>query len=248
MSTEDLERTPSRRRRRTHEASTAEVLATARRVLAERGVDGLTLSAVARELDVVPSALYRYVGSRDELIATLLGDAYTDLADAVERAAASTPDPVRGMVAAADAWRAWAHRFPGEFVLVFGPPVAGVQGGDTDGGDAVHDAGKRTCTAFAGLVRAVRVPERVTAGVGFPAGSLSGELAGMAREFCGDDDPQIGALFVLGWMRIQGHLMAEMFGNPPATEMDAGLFDLMLFGMLVDAGTDVDRARAALQR
>lgn len=47
-------------------------------------------------------------------------------------------------------------------------------------------------------------------------------------------------------MRIQG--TAETFGNPPASEPGAELFDMMLFGMLTEPGVDVERARAALNR
>ncbi len=235
-------RRPSRRRRRTHEASAAEIRATARRVLAAHGPDGLSLSAVARELDVVPSALYRYVAGRDELVNSLLGDAYTELADAVERAESSTPDPVDAMVAASAAWRDWALRSPAEFTLVFGPPVPGHH---TDA--AVVEAATRIGTAFTRLVRAVRVPGKVWPGVAPPAGPFADELAGVARAYGGADDPELGAMFVAGWLRIQGHLIAEVFGQPPLTgpELSRNLFGLMLTGLLVEAGVDVDRAREA---
>lgn len=235
-------RRPSRRRRRTHEASAAEIRATARRVLAAQGPDGLSLSAVARELDVVPSALYRYVGGRDELVNSLLGDAYTELADAVERAESSTPDPVDALVAASAAWRDWALRFRAEFTLVFGPPVPG-QFAEA----AIGEAATRMGSTFARLVRAVRVPGKVRPGVAPPAGPFADELAGIGETYGGSDDPELGAMFVAGWLRIQGHLTAEVFGQPPLTgpELSRNLFGLMLTGLLTEAGVDVDRAREA---
>ena len=52
------------------------------------------LRAITRELGMVSSSLYRYFASRDELLTALLVDAYTDLAGALESAAArpGTPD------------------------------------------------------------------------------------------------------------------------------------------------------------
>src|SRR3954466_7879335 len=56
-------------------------------------VDGpnLSLRAVARDLGVVSSAVYRYFASRDELLTALILDAYTALADAIETAEAAVP-------------------------------------------------------------------------------------------------------------------------------------------------------------
>src|SRR5665647_921109 len=57
-----------------------------RRLLAEKGVTGLSLREVAREMGLVSSALYRYFATRDELLTALILDAYNDLGAAVERA------------------------------------------------------------------------------------------------------------------------------------------------------------------
>jgi len=46
----------------------AQIMAAGRRELAEHGADGLSLRAVAREIGMVSSAVYRYVASRDELL------------------------------------------------------------------------------------------------------------------------------------------------------------------------------------
>lgn len=51
--------------------------------LAIRGAAALSLRAIARDLGMVSSGLYRYVGSRDDLLTRLTIDAYTSLAKAV---------------------------------------------------------------------------------------------------------------------------------------------------------------------
>ena len=66
---------------------TEEIKAAGRRQLAEVGAADLSLRAVARELGMVSSAVYRYVASRDDLLTLLLVDAYDALGQAVEDAA-----------------------------------------------------------------------------------------------------------------------------------------------------------------
>ena len=76
---------------RVREELTLQIIATARRHLATEGAAGLSLRAVARELGMASSAVYRYVASRDELLTLLIVDAYDALGEAVERAEAKVP-------------------------------------------------------------------------------------------------------------------------------------------------------------
>ena len=59
------------RKARRKELRSEHVLAVASRVFAVEGLEGLTLGRVARELDLVPAALYRYFASKDELVAAM---------------------------------------------------------------------------------------------------------------------------------------------------------------------------------
>lgn len=97
-----------------------------RRQLASVGAAGLSVRAIARELGMVSSAVYRYVSSRDALLTLLLVDAYSDLADAVGQARAETDGGWRADVAAiARAIRGWALEHPAEWALLYGTPVPG---------------------------------------------------------------------------------------------------------------------------
>ena len=73
-------------RRDSRERIEAQIVELGRRHLVEHGAAGLSLRAIARDLGMVSSAVYRYVSSRDELLTLLLVDAYSDLADSVARA------------------------------------------------------------------------------------------------------------------------------------------------------------------
>jgi AcrR family transcriptional regulator len=106
---------------------TSEIKAVARRHLESDGAN-LSLRAVARDMGMVSSAVYRYFASRDELLTALILDAYNDLGATVETADAAVSDraDLRGRwLAAARAIRGWALIKPAEYALLFGSPVPG---------------------------------------------------------------------------------------------------------------------------
>jgi AcrR family transcriptional regulator len=94
--------------------------------LAETGAGELSLRAIARELNLVSSAIYRYFASRDELITALIIDAYNDLADVLDEASR------RDQRTPADRWREtcsalrdWARGQSHRFGLIFGTSIPG---------------------------------------------------------------------------------------------------------------------------
>ncbi|TDD29777.1 TetR/AcrR family transcriptional regulator [Kribbella turkmenica] len=116
---------PSLRARVRSEMS-QEIKDVARRHLATDGAN-LSLRAVARDLDIVASALYRYFPSRDALLTALIIDAYDALADAATVAEAAVPrDDLRGRwLAVCRGVRSWALAHPAEYGLLYGAPVPG---------------------------------------------------------------------------------------------------------------------------
>ena len=116
-------------RQRARAELTREIKEAARRQLAETGAPQLSLRAVARELGLVSSALYRYFPSRDDLLTALIIDAYDSLGKAAEAAAAAngTAGPRSGWRAVCHAVRDWARQNPHEYALIYGSPVPGYQ-------------------------------------------------------------------------------------------------------------------------
>ena len=106
---------------------TAEIKTIARRQMAEDGPANLNLRAIARELGMVSSAIYRYFASRDDLLTALIVDAYDALGEAGETAdAAVAPREVRArFLAVAHAAYRWACEQPSQYLLLFGTPVPG---------------------------------------------------------------------------------------------------------------------------
>ena len=122
-----------------------EIKEEARRQLAASGADGLSLRAVAKELGMVSSALYRYYPSRDDLLTVLIIDAYDALGAAAEgaiapgQAAAGRAAPARDRwLAACHAIRDWARANPHEYALIYGSPVPGYRAPEATIGPAAR--------------------------------------------------------------------------------------------------------------
>lgn len=71
------------------------VLAAARELLSEHGIDGVTMRALASALDVAPNTLYSHVQGKTAVVDALLDD----LLSAVVDPGPHTPDPIAGVVA-----------------------------------------------------------------------------------------------------------------------------------------------------
>jgi AcrR family transcriptional regulator len=196
-------------RERARNELTREIKEEARRQLAAHGAQGLSLRAVARELGMVSSALYRYFPSRDELLTALIIDAYDALAAAAESASAGRPaaDARGRWRAACGAVRAWARAHPYEYALINGSPVPGYQAPQA---------------TVASAVRVARVLGGLLAGAS-PAGDepgspplppALGEQAAIVADAIGPEVP--GAVLVRGliaWTQLFGMISFELFGQ-----------------------------------
>ncbi len=98
-----------------------------RQHLARYGAAALSLRAVARDLGVVSSAVYRYVKSRDDLLTLLVVNGYDELGASVEAALADVPRAAHRdrFLTLGRAVRAWALAEPATYALLYGSPVPG---------------------------------------------------------------------------------------------------------------------------
>ena len=114
-------------RQRQHRQTMADILRIAHQQLATEGSAGLSLRAIARELGLVSSAIYRYVPSRDELLTLLIEESYTAFGDTVEAAEVRCrrEDLGRRWLTLGRAVRRWAVANPAEWALLYGSPVPG---------------------------------------------------------------------------------------------------------------------------
>jgi AcrR family transcriptional regulator len=116
-------RVPTRRERQ-REQTYADIVAASRELLAE-GAE-LSLRAVAGRMGLTAPALYRYVGSYQELVDLVAFEIDKSATEQMAETAAALPeDDVAGRLAVSAAtFRRWAHTQPREFSLVFANPIA----------------------------------------------------------------------------------------------------------------------------
>ena len=225
------------RRERLRQATVAEIKAVARAQMAAEGTGGVTLRAIAREMGLTAPALYRYFGSRDDLVTALVTDAYNALADAMEAAVEAVApgrhaDRVR---AAFRAFRGWALGQPTEFALIFGSPIPGYVAPE-----ATRPAGLRY-TDLLGRLLADAVadgaldPARIDVRVP-PA--LARQVGAFQRRRGGPALPAAVLAFGLGaWARVHGLVTLEVFGHlAPAIGDGTALFTQELEGIIAQSG------------
>ncbi len=188
---------------------TAAIKDEARKQLAEEGAAKLSLRAVARELGMASSALYRYFPSRDDLLTALIVDAYDAIGAVAERAAADRADtvpPVERWTAVACAVREWGLAHPHEYALIFGSPVPGY----TAPMDTVGPA-SRVGLVFIGIARAAS--EAGELAVPALAPELRRDADRMAAEFAPGVPPAAVAALVAAWAQVFGLISFELFGQ-----------------------------------
>jgi AcrR family transcriptional regulator len=184
---------------------TREIVDAARRHLAVDGAAGLSLRAVARELGMASSAVYRYFASRDELLTALIVDAYDAIGAAAEEAEAAVPrtDLRDRWRAACRAARDWALAHPHEYALVYGSPVPGYAAPEATIGPA----------ARVGMVLCRVIADGVTAGAVEPGpASADDVLEPDLAERLGLPSGT-AARAVLAWSSLFGAINFELFGH-----------------------------------
>ncbi|WP_405809002.1 TetR/AcrR family transcriptional regulator [Streptomyces sp. NBC_01520] len=189
---------------------TAAIKDEARKQLAAEGAAKLSLRAVARELGMVSSALYRYFPSRDDLLTALIVDAY-DAVGATAEAARATPAGSTGphparWTAVTCAVRDWALAHPHEYALIYGSPVPGY----TAPQDTVGPA-SRVGLVLIGLARDAYLTDGLAAPPPFP--ELRSEAERIAADIVPDLPPTVALALVAAWAQLFGLISFEVFGQ-----------------------------------
>ncbi|RKT03221.1 TetR family transcriptional regulator [Streptomyces sp. 3211.6] len=189
---------------------TAAIKDEARRRLAEEGAAKLSLRAVARELGMVSSALYRYFPSRDELLTALIIDAYDSVGAAAEAAGAAAlaagAAPRARWTAVCEAFRAWALAHPHEYALIYGSPVPGYSAPQ----DTIVPA-SRVANVLVAILRSAH-EGRGLALPPLPA-ALRAEAGRMTADFAEGLPPEVTAALVAAWAQLAGLVSFELFGQ-----------------------------------
>jgi AcrR family transcriptional regulator len=220
---------PRTARERVREEMTGEILGVARRHLAREGAAALSLRSVARDLEMAPSALYRYFNGRDALLSALILTAYESLADEAERAAeegqASGDADIERWLAVPRALREWALARPHEWGLIFGTPVPGYE--------APEDTVVPYARVAAAMVRPVvdaaaagrlRVDGDTASDAATVPEALRAAVAPVAEGLLPELPVTTVVRAIQAWTTIVGLISLEVFGHWRNTILDPGRF------------------------
>lgn len=196
----------------------ARITGLARTQIRESGAEGLSVRAVARDMSMASSAMYRYVRSRDELLTLVIADAYNELADAVD-AALEPHDTAAWDVrlrALGRAVRAWALADRASYALLYGTPVAGYRAP----ADVTTLSGTRVVFRIAAILAArdhamygkASAADSESAGA-IPA-PLAVDLEGIRADYPDVDlEPDLILDTMILWSSLFGTVSFEVFGQ-----------------------------------
>lgn len=222
---------PVGKRARNRRAVEADILRVARDHLASDGAAALSLRAVARDLGMVSSGIYRYVESRDELLTRLIVDAYWSLAAAARAAhdAVPTHDLEARWDALGRALRAWALEQPHDFALIYGSPVPDYAAP----AERTEEAGTAVLALLVSLLDDVRAAGRL------PAADRLGIVDAQAGRAVGDllespmfDGTHLDATSltqgIAAWTLLLGAVTSEVFSQLGPVPDGEALFECLL--------------------
>jgi len=196
-------------RERARTATVAEIVRLARAQVAEHGPAALSLRAIARDMGMVSSGIYRYFPSRDDLLTVLIIDSYDQLGAACELADRSVRrrgDWRARWRAVTHALRAWAVEHPSDYALLFGTPVPGYAAPV----DTIGPASRYTLVLLQLLVDLAAAGVEHTTTV---SRAMRRDLARL-RELVGgavDDATLLSGL--TAWSAVMGAISLELFGH-----------------------------------
>ncbi|UGT67407.1 TetR/AcrR family transcriptional regulator [Nocardia gipuzkoensis] len=224
---------PTTPRARARAQTMNDIVRIGREHLATDGAAALSLRAVARDLGVVSSAVYRYVRSREELLTLLVVDGYNALGDAVDDTLSDAPDdPIDQLRCLGRTVRRWALAEPARYGLLFGTPVPGY---DAPAAETVAPGTRVIATMLtlfarahhAGLLAAPAREPRISA-------PLAGSFASIREQFQLELPDWLVVRGVTFWVGLFGAVSADvfdMYGADTFADRDE-LFELQLDTLL----------------
>lgn len=198
------------RREKLRESTLDEIKKIARQQMAENGTAAISLSAIARVMEISAPGLYRYYPSRDALVTELLVDAYTDLAVEMENAAARpAQNPRQQLLAVILAYREWALAHPVDFELIYGNPIPGYHAPE----ERTTPAARRGFSVILSILTAANDQGLLHPSADYGCLPVGMEIYLPEIENVPHYQPPIVYYGLVGWARIHGLIMLESFNH-----------------------------------
>jgi AcrR family transcriptional regulator len=230
----------SPRREKARAATIEEIKTTALALMRESGTTDVRFSDVARSMDMTAPALYRYFSGREELLAALIADGYSDLADHLERSTdgIGAADLAGRFSAVLCGYRSWAKADPTRFALIFGAPLPGYA---TPQGLGVEESASRAMANLESvIVDAARAGELrpPLLGTADPAIDCTVDTARATAKGDGEIPTASYQAMLHAWLAVHGFVSLDVFGHLEWLPADAqeGLFDSQVQAALISVG------------
>ena len=226
---------PRTARARVRAELTAEIKQVARQHLIADGSSGLSLRAVARDLGMVSSAVYRYFPSRDELLTALIVDAYTAVgaAAAAAEAVPRRTDYAGRWLAVGRATRNWALAQPAEYSLIFGSPIPGYAAP----ADTIDPAAQIPLLLLGILGDAAAAGREPATDHGSIPRVVHADLKQLRDQAAPGLSDRYLARALMAWAQLVGLVSFELFGHLHNVITDySAHFDYQLRGVGIDLG------------
>lgn len=214
------------RREQQRETTLNEIKALARQQMDAHGAASISLRAIAKDLGLTPAAIYRYFRGYDALITTLIAEAYHAQADALQAAAdAQSPhDPAARLWAVMCTYRQWALDHPADFQLLYGNPIPGYDAPD----DLTLPAAQRNFSIFVQILQDAHRAEKLNPVPEYQADRLPAPIVAHLQAMGERDYPNTPILILylvtMGWAKMHGLIMLELFQHTPPVIGDPAAF------------------------
>jgi AcrR family transcriptional regulator len=116
----DVQSLSERRRQASRELMRTEILAAAQHIIREKGLDALSLRAIAKAVGVTAPALYEYFDGKDAILRALFLQGSQVMLAGMEQVIAESDVPLLQLQNVLTGYRAFAREEPDYFRLLFG--------------------------------------------------------------------------------------------------------------------------------
>jgi AcrR family transcriptional regulator len=183
--------------------------------IAREGAAALSLRAIARSLKIAAPSIYNYFPDRDNLVTSLIVEAFNSMADFLQNAIISIPETnhaerLRGL---GMAYHQWAVTYPERYQLVFGTPIAGY----TAPTEITIPAAGRSLAILVEVLKSAHSAGKLRLRIPVPATSgLASMLNEWQRMRAPDVDREVLYMALSIWVHFHGMISLEI-GNlfPP---------------------------------
>jgi len=199
--------------------------------IAEFGAPALNLRAIARDLGIAAPSIYNYFLSRDNLVTTLIVDAYNSLAEAQEATLETNSSASLSikLFSLGIAYRDWGVTFPQRYQLIFGTPIPNYHAPD----DVTTAAATR---ALVPLIKVIQDLQKEKTLRTERLAGMSPKLESMLKswqEVEGSSDIEALYLAIVIWSRVHGLVGLEIGKQFPPFIDAAEIFQREMNNILI---------------